>query len=131
MARLVNPGIGDLCDRLTILALKILYGSEGGKDTQHWEAERASLLAQVRSRELNGPWFEGLLELAAVNACLWQTEDDLRAMRLMTEHAYTAGDLDRIRQIAFRTQVLNDRRAELVHAISKAAGDERGQEKLR
>jgi hypothetical protein len=131
MSRLVNPGIGDLCDRLTILALKILHGNEAGRETQHWEAERANLLAQVRSRELNGPWFEGLLELAAVNACLWQTEDDLRALRVQTEHVCTQGDLDRIRQVAFRTQSLNDRRAELVHAISKAAGDERGQEKLR
>jgi hypothetical protein len=55
VSRLTNPGLGDICDRLTILALKILHGVEGGRETQHWESERASLLAQVRSRELTGP----------------------------------------------------------------------------
>jgi hypothetical protein len=129
VSRLTNPGLGDICDRLTILALKILHGVEGGRETQHWESERASLLAQVRSRELTGPWFEGLLELAAVNAALWRHEDDLRALRLQTE--LTVGDRDRVQMVAFRMQWLNDRRAEMVHGINKAAGDERGWEKLR
>lgn len=131
MSRLTNPGLGDICDRLTILALKILHAVETGREAQHWETERATLLAQVRSRELNGPWFENLLELAAVNANLWQTEDEVRDWRQQTRGTLDEQQAVTIARLAFRTQALNDRRAEMVHAINKAAGDERGMEKQR
>jgi hypothetical protein len=122
--RLINYGVGEIADRLTILSLKILYGTEAAKDTKHFLDERNALLAQLRSRELNGGWFEHVLELAAVNGRLWQSEDDLRGMRTAKlADGYAA-------ELAFRIQGLNDRRAELVNLINKVTGEHRGDEKL-
>lgn len=128
MSRLINPGLGDLCDRLTVLSLKILHGAEQGRETKHWETEHASLLAQLRGRELTGPWFADLLGLGATNAALWHAEDDLRTLRQQgtfgsVESYGPAG------MVAFRIQALNDQRAALIHSINKLAGDDRGQEK--
>jgi hypothetical protein len=139
--RLVNVGPGELTDRLTILALKILHGSEAGKDVAHFETERTALLQQVRSRTLNGVWFEQVLQLGAVNAALWTAEDELRDLRaaeikrlgksdLPLFATLTEVELRPIAQVAFRIQALNDQRAALVQQINKDAGEATGQEKL-
>ena len=111
---------------MTILALKILHGDAAGKDIAHFETERSSLLAQIRTRTLNGSWFEQVLQLGAVHAALWYAEDALRGYRQKTteyeEHAVVV--------LAFRIQDLNDRRAALIEAINKLAGDFIGVEKL-
>lgn len=125
--RLVNYGPGEIADRLTILALKILHGGAAGKAIDHFVQERNALLTQIRSRELNSAWFEYVLELGAVNAALWQKEDTLRGYR--TEKW---GDLPHgeIVACAFRIQELNDRRAELVTLINTNTGDFVGAEKV-
>lgn len=140
--KLVNYGPGEISDRLTILSLKILVGTEQGKDISHFKSEQAVLLAQIRSRSLNGSWFESVLELAAVNGQLWQAEDALRQERkhaavyatsdstgntFAEENARTAA---RVMPLAFRIQALNDRRAALVAAINTHTGDHVGLEKL-
>lgn len=125
--RLINPGTGEVSDRLTILALKILAGQDAGLDIAHFTAERAALLTKIRAKpSLNGVWFEHVLELAAVNATLWQAEDTLRAAR--EPH----GDLTHaeVAQLAYRIQELNDRRGMLVELINKDAGDGEHKEKL-
>lgn len=122
--RLVNYGVGEICDRLTILALKILYATEAKKETKHFVDERNALLTQLRSREITGAWFEFCLELAAVNGRLWQSEDELREFRLGGRRE------DSPMPVAFRIQELNDRRAELIQVINKATGDHLGQEKV-
>lgn len=125
--RLVNPGAGDISDRLTILALKILSGQEQGKDVAHFESERGSLLAKIHSRTLNGKWFDAVLELAAVNAMLWHAEDELRALRTIPRTSEIERDAA---TVAFRIQSLNDRRAAYVTQINKEAGDGDGKEKV-
>ena len=133
MGRLVNAGAGEISDRLTILALKILTGSEQGRDVSAFEIERAALLSQIRSRTLNAKWFELVLELAAVNATIWHAEDDLRALRPEAVPPAEGNDEGRQRVVAalaFRTQRLNDRRAELVGQINRDAGDAVTPEKL-
>lgn len=129
MSRLINPGAGDLSDRLTILALKRLIGEEQGKPTDHWRHEQVALLSQICARTLNGAWFEDVLDLAAVNATLWHAEDELRDWRKRTVSYPDEGAL--IVNLAFRIQTLNDRRANLIAAINKKAGDELGSEKLK
>jgi hypothetical protein len=132
MSRLANPGAGDLADRLTILALKILLGGQAGKDTAHWETERSQLLPKVKSITA-AP--EHWLELAAVNAALWHAEDDLRALRFRPEPAraqwagFGVDFKSEVVELAFRIQALNDRRAELISLININAGDDRGDEK--
>ena len=138
MGRLINPGAGEQSDRLTVLALKRLYGRDAGKDTAHFDTEWGALLAQIRSRTLGGVWFEQLLELGAVNAALWHAEDDLRTFRVRygayekdQMKSYNAGDVEEVAQLAFRIQALNDRRADLIASINASAGDSAtGAEKL-
>ena len=40
----LDPGPGDLIDRLSILNLKIAHGQEAGKDTHHFATERQAIL---------------------------------------------------------------------------------------
>lgn len=129
MSRLINPGLGDQLDRLTILALKILH--KGAQD--HWVRERNALLAQVRSRNHSGTWLEPALELGAVNATLWQVEDRIRAYRVSSQQKnelVPVGDLaEDVCLAAYQIQDLNDRRAALVDAINALVGEDRGGEK--
>ena len=133
MGRLTNPGIGDIVDRLTILSLKILSGTEQGKDTAHWRNEQVILLSQIRARTLDGPWFPLALDLAAVNGMLWHAEDDLRALRQIDlaqdSEATRQGEATAART-GFRIQELNDRRAGLIESINQISGDDPAPEKL-
>lgn len=127
--RLVNPGAGEISDRLTILSLKVIAGRAQGQTVTHFESERAGLLIAIRPRTLNGKWFDVVLQLAAVNALLWHAEEDLRGWRIPAR-PYTMSDLDGIRILAFRIQALNDERAALVRQINQEAGDPAEQEKI-
>jgi hypothetical protein len=134
MSRLINYGPGEICDRLTILSLKILYGSEAGREVTHFQTEQTALLQQVRSRTLNGVWFEQVLQLAAVNAALWRAEDALRSAR--KQHAEIVANPKQLQElvdivlVAFGIQDLNDKRAQLVQQINRESGEATGQEKL-
>jgi len=118
MGRIVNVGLGEVCDRLSILALKILFGELKGVDISHFQRERAALLPKLSATSA-GRWTEHYVDLAAVNAALWQAEDDLRLLR--ADARPTAMEL--AAQIAFRIQAWNDRRAELVQQINALVGD--------
>lgn len=128
MGRLINPGVGELSDRLSILALKLLVGGESGTDVSHFQKEADAILVQLRTRELNGKWFEAYTKLAAVNACLWHAEDQLRAIR--TGPAGYLNQEQSTAALAFRIQALNDQRAACIAAINKETGDLLGTEKL-
>ena len=127
--RLINAGPGEMADRLTILALKILHGAEKGRDTKHFLDERNALVTSLRGREITGAWLEHLLELAATNAALWYAEDELREYR-EAGNPKSGAESKVVVEVAFRIQALNDRRAELVQAINQATGDHLGSEKI-
>jgi len=127
MPRLINYGIGEIVDRLSILALKILHA--GSRPTDHFVRERNALLAQLRGRTLNAAWFEHAVALGAVNAAIWSTEDELRGYR-EGDLSDSLTDLVPIRRIAFRLQALNDERSRLIEAINRLTGDHVGSEKL-
>jgi hypothetical protein len=124
--RLINPGVGDVSDRLTVLSLKILHRGAEGKPTKHFEDERNVLLVQIRAREVNGQWFEQVLALGAVNAAVWYAEDALRELR---KGGGTPEEITAVYGIAFRIQELNDQRSALVEAINKLTGTHLGSEK--
>jgi hypothetical protein len=128
MGKLVNYGAGEMSDRLTVLALKLLFGTEAGRDVTHFRNEQVVLLTQIRGRTLNGTWFEAYTELAAVNAALWHAEDDLREMRKLDDRSLESLEVAAL--MAFRIQELNDRRAGLIEKINHDAGDGSGPEKL-
>jgi hypothetical protein len=135
MARLVNLGVGDIVDRLTILSLKLLYGEQAGKETKHFRDERNALLTQIHARDQYQLWYEQGLELHAVNAALWQAEDEMRGFReheLGTASGRILADgwLREVTDCAFQIQKLNDRRSELIAQINAKVGDPAGSEKI-
>lgn len=138
MGRLIDPGAGEVSDRLSILTLKVLFGRHAGKDTAHFEKERQVLLTKLRAQTLNGKWFEAYSELAAVNAALWHAEDDLRDIRQraglpignVAEAAGAACDVRSAAMLAFKIQGLNDDRAALIARINTDTGAALGEEKL-
>lgn len=125
MSRLLNPGIGDICDRLTILALKIQHGTAAGKDVAHFVRERNGLLTKVLAATLNGSWFEHVLALGAVQAALWQLTDEMRGYLA----DYAAGIVlqealyEDAAKCGMAIMRLNDQRAELVRTINELTGD--------
>lgn len=128
--RLMEPGMGELLDRLSILELKLAHGGE-----DHFAAEREQVLtaASTLMDSLDAParpWGRLLVkyaQLAAVNAALWQGEDELRDMRtcLGNPEAVTASGF-----LAHKIQALNDRRSELAREIGKLVGEPDRKEKL-
>lgn len=135
MGRLLNPGVGEITDRLTVLSLKILTAQDLGRPIDYFKTEQQGLLTQIRARTLNGSWFDSVLELAAVNAQIWHAEDQLRLWRASAGNGQAieqvASNAHLIVPLAFRIQALNDRRAELVTLINTNAGEGGGEEKVR
>ena len=124
MTRLINPGPGEMLDRLSILALKILYGRVAGKDVKAFELERGALFAKVAgSRTLTGQGFEAFVELSTVNSVLWHLEDDLRVLRAATDPTVPT-QWREAALCAYRIQEFNDKRAELIMAINRQVGDQ-------
>jgi len=130
MSRLVNFGLGEICDRVSILALKILYGEEKSVDVQHFRQERAALMVKIVTRD-GGRWLEWFSDLAAVNAAIWQAEDEIRGRAhaisheqdeaVLAEHHYQAGSL------GMRIAKLNDKRAALVSQINEFVGEKQAE----
>lgn len=119
---LLNPGAGDISDRLTILSLKILFGSSAGKDVTHFVNERNGLLTKLKGRELNGAWFELVLQLGAVNAALWARTEEMREYLRRLPLVGGADTFD-CAECGIAIMRLNDERARLVHAINVVSGD--------
>ena len=121
--RLINPGPGEYCDRLSILALKISHGEDRGVSTDHFRKEWAAILPKLCA--VSGTAFlETYTKLVVVNARLWQAEDRLREFRA------AGGELEAVAQVAYQIQALNDARAGLIAGINKQTGNHVGEEKL-
>lgn len=119
MSRLVNFGLGEVCDRLTILALKILHGEVKALDVTHFQRERAALLPKLLATGA-GRWTEYYGDLAAVNAALWQAEDRMRGYK---QDGAKVSNRDEVVECAFRIQEWNDKRAVLIQQINALVGD--------
>lgn len=133
MSRLHDPGPGEILDRLTILALKIVHGEYAGRDTTHWKEEYYAL----DSTKTPSIPIVQVVELAAVNGALWQAEDEIRRLRALPEgrRDQWTGSVGNtwvvdVANVALRIATLNDRRAELVARINLDTGIDRGPEKL-
>ncbi len=131
--RLIQPRLGELLDRLTILRLKIQHG----KETTHfrWEFAQIILLVEERSEWLAPPTraqMEALEEqLAGVNKAIWRSEDEVRGFReryLEVPFPLTSTDADAAAKAGFQSQQLNDRRSQLIHQINVLTGSAKDHE---
>ena len=114
---LLNPGPGDLLDRLTILARKIVERPERA-DFQKEFDEIAEMVFQLSVNAKGG----AIIILAAINAALWQREDEIRRFKILSS-TVEGFDFPRAARVAFEIQDLNDRRAELVAEINGTEGE--------
>lgn len=134
--RLLDPGPGEILDRLTILGLKLIYGELEARTLDHWKEEQGALYARLmelyHKAGSTGPQGVIIFELAAVNAALWQAEDKMRDFRrrrstdVAAMQSLVAATVD----TAFRIQQLNDHRARLIFQINQDAGVNRPSDKV-
>lgn len=123
MSRLLQPGLGDYLDRLSILQLKIADGRERGRDIRHFETERAAIWAAVGTtapREL----ITVVERLAATNRAIWEATDYLLAARTVWP-AVAEPDVYLIADHAMRVLQLNEDRAELVRILNGTSAPEK------
>lgn len=118
MTRLMHYGLGEVVDRLTILALKLQHAVG---DTAGFEIERRDLLADWRPHTADTvPEWK---DLAHVNNQLWMAEDKMRGYRERTQ-LLTTHDLFEVADLGMHCQRLNDERAQLIASINQSQGDE-------
>jgi hypothetical protein len=117
----LEPTVGELLDRQTILELKIRHGNKAGVDTRVWRAEQAEIEERLSTRTVAFPAEQRQLlarltgTLESINASLWAAEDDVRAAA-ESEIATLAG-------LAKRIASLNDQRAQAVRELNRLAGE--------
>lgn len=115
MSRLLNPGLGDFADRLSILNLKIDHGEKFGKPVIHLRLERTEVLKQIVgfNRASDARWET----LHTVNQQIWEL---ISAIEFLGKYwpKISEADAYAIAGAAVELQGLNRQRAELVRQIS-------------
>jgi hypothetical protein len=138
MTMLLDPDVGEVLDRQSILRLKIEMGMNKGVPTEAWEQENSDLDAylakKMQSWQRTATSFSvddfGKLtgELGQCNIQLWRDEDALRL--LMGEVSFsplpepTSEQALKIAFFALRIANVNDRRSELIRQINGLFGVE-------
>lgn len=105
---LLNPGLGDMLDRLVILSRKIVE-LPGRKD---FEEEHNEL---CRKLQFSVPP-DMFARVAAINAAIWQREDEVRRLCKGTT-------CEAVGIVAAEIFALNDKRAVLVAEINGTEGE--------
>lgn len=117
--RVHNPRLGELVDRLTILALKIKVGELKAVDVSHFQEEQLELLKYGRERfpDLSPDDLAKLLkELGEINLEIWQRIDLAHDFE-MPAFKYAALSRNIVR--------LNDIRAAKIQEINGLSGMEK------
>ncbi len=133
MTRLLNPSPGEIFDRLSILELKINAAEKKRLDASNFQAEKAMLedalltwTGWLKEDNVDEETRDKIAQhrngLAAVNALLWDAEDQVREL--------PEEEMSKLAQLAKRICKLNDRRAELVRGLGILYGAGNQQEKI-
>jgi hypothetical protein len=115
--RFLDPDAGEMLDRLSVLARKRLEKPQ----REHFAEEEAALIAHWGERLITRDLLAPLLRLAAANAAIWQTEDDIRFFRLHRDEGLPEVE----RHLAFyaeRLQAQNEERARMVQFFNEKLG---------
>ena len=118
MTRLIDFGLGEIVDRLTILGLQVAHLPSN--DATAFEAERRQLIDRIKpdTADTIPEW----KDLANVNNQLWMAEDKMRGYR-ERETRLTTHDLFDVAELGMTCQALNDERSQLIASINKSQGD--------
>ena len=119
----VQLPLGDVVDKVTILLLKQARIVDPAKQA-NVSRELVSLRATWADNDL--PPMESLTDwqaLCAVNASLWEVEDDLRVLEAQADFGA------QFIKLARSVYKLNDQRADLKRSINEALGSELVEEK--
>ena len=130
---LIAPTPGEILDRLSILALKIPVFQEKEIFAAHLEAEKSGLEEKMfdwdnilRAQMADQITWDMLAEqrntLAAVNAILWQAEDDVRST--------SQNDSFKLASLCLRIAKMNDARSRAIRRMNELYGADAGQEKI-
>lgn len=134
MGKLMNPGLGDYLDRLSILELKIRHGQAAGKallQLDHFFGEMDQIYHALDTNKVVVSITElrDAISLTIINALLWQCEDQMTAWRRTYNAQFplstgedAAGDAQEIAGLGLRISELNAKRAAVIRAISAAGG---------
>jgi hypothetical protein len=133
MGRLLNPGLGELMDRMSILTLKISR-APSGTSTTHFRDEHAQLRHRVDHITIGTPLQQSadlaheLEELLKANTKLWDLEDHM-AFQAQVDPSLRAepGVIANLGMAIWQT---NRYRNALIAKINRLAGTERGDEKF-
>ena len=129
MGRLLNPGLGELADRLTILELKLGHAPPGVA-VEHFREEHAQVqmridnpLKYVRERLRI---VAAIRNLKAQNAVLWELEDRMAA----SAPDIHAQDYREVAILGVDIWKANRARNRIIAEINALAGTPRGAEKF-
>jgi len=133
--RVVNPGPGELYDRLSILALKVQYGKEKNIDVSDWEQEEYEVLCAISAHftvdsskiKVSGSKDNLQLvgELNAVNKNVWVAIDQQREYQKVDLHSASEPTLREIARLGLYVMEMNDVRAKLIGEINELYGIKR------
>lgn len=130
--RLLDPDIGEIADRQSILQLKIDAGMKKNISTAAWEdelhqldvflAKKIQSWQRVATAGSTDDFSTLNAQLGQANARLWDCEDDIRALRAKHEQSLDQHFVPIIAECALRIIDLNDARCELVRGINAIFG---------
>lgn len=121
--RLINPGPGEMLDRVTILRLKL----RNKPAQRHWQEELQELVVCLGTKypECMDVYFN---DLTAINTKLWVALDETREVMVLHDQD-VAGRAQDLAELCIRQVELNDARNRLVQEINKKYGVYVGEEK--
>ena len=136
MTSLLEPTIGEVLDRLSILTLKIEAGMRKSVSTELWERERTDLDAyltkkmqswqQTATSGSTEDFGKLVADLTIANTKLWIAEDELRLKRPKNGgHPSDEDELVKeVAEVAFRIANLNDARSDAIQRLNLIFGTE-------
>lgn len=124
---IINPGVGDLADRLIVLDLKLTRKESATTEQRAQWAEEKRIIAN-KLLDTFDPFSElensvAYCALGSINARIWELED------ILSDYLVVDTDPVAIANVAVEIKLLNNSRAVYVHELNAEADPERESDK--
>jgi hypothetical protein len=124
--RVMNPGPGELFDRLAVLSLKIEVGQQKFLNVDDWQQEEYEILVALTGTGCQDDETMALVEqLRAVNKNIWIAIDRQREFLALDLNAQSEAKLREIAHLGLNVMEQNDIRAKLIGEINALHGIKR------